>query len=213
MFSPGSVDGRPGRRWSRLVLRVGLGIVAVGLLYVVVTFVQVWWVSRQDSLANADAIVVMGAAQYNGTPSPALQGRLDHALTLWQDGRAPLIVVTGGRRVGDRTTEAKTGYDYLRERAVPDEALRLEVSGTNTWESLAASRRFLRAEGIERVLIVSDAYHAMRVQGTAAELGLDAAVSPVDPGSASIARLTRETAAVSLGRIIGYRRLLRLRGS
>lgn len=202
------------RRWLRIAVRVLLVLVGLAVLYVVVTFVQVWSASRQDHAQHSDAIVVLGAAQYNGQPSPVLQARLDHAFDLWSRGFAPIIVVTGGGQEGDLTTEAKSGYDYLRARGVPDEALRLEVDGTNTWESLAASARILRNEGLDEVLLVSDPYHSYRLVGIAHELGLDAHVSPTDTsplaGADEFRALVRETAAVSLGRIIGYRRLVHL---
>src|SRR5690606_33998351 len=130
-------------------------VVAFGLLYVLITFVQVWQASRSDGARDAEAIVVLGAAQYDGTPSPVLQNRLDRALELYEDGRAPLIVVTGGRQDGDRFTEASSGYNYMRGHGVPDEAIRKEVQGRTTYESMAATARFLRGEGIDDVLLVS----------------------------------------------------------
>ncbi len=176
--------------------------------YVGVTFVQVWVASGQDGARDAEAIVVLGAAQYNGSPSPVLKNRLDHALELYQDGRAPMVVVTGGRQPGDRFTEASSGYNYLREHGVPDAAIRLEVQGRTTYESLAATARFLETEGIDDVLLVSGPAHSKRLQGIAADVGLRAATSP-SAGGPTLASLARETAAVSVGRILGYRRLER----
>ncbi len=187
-------------------------ITAAGLLvlaYVLGTFLDVWWASRQDTTDPVDAAVVLGAAQYNGVPSPALAGRLDHAAELHALGQVEVIVVTGGGQEGDATTEAKAGYDYLRAAGIPDEDLKLEVQGTSTYESLAATARFLREEGITDIVLVTDPYHARRSQLVAAEVGLDAAVSPTD-ASSDLSRLTRETIAVGLGRIIGFRRLERL---
>ena len=205
-------DPPGGRRirhpWRRRAVlgAVVLAVLAVG--YVALTFVQVWQASRQDHAAPAEAIVVLGAAQYDGRPSPALEQRLDHALELYDEGLAPVVVVTGGRIEGDRFTEATAGYNYLRERGVPDEAIRKEVQGSSTYESLAATARFLREEGISEVLLVSSPAHALRIEGIAEAVGLDATVSPAD-GSTSLPSLLRETAAVSLGRVIGYRRLER----
>ena len=133
-------------------------------------------------------------------------------LKLWT--LAPIVVVTGGNRPGDRFTEATAGYNYLRGRGVPDEALLKEVAGTNTWEELAASARFLRERGITDVLLVSEPYHAFRLRAISGELGLEAAVSPSESrlsGSEELRALVRETGAVAIGRIIGYRRLVRLR--
>lgn len=181
-------------------------VVVLAGSYVVTTFVQVWRASTQDGARPADAIVVMGAAQYNGRPSPALRDRLDHALDLYRDGVAPLVVVTGGRQEGDRYTEATTGYNYLRANGLADEIIRKEVQGASTYESLAAVARFLRAEGITDVVLVSGPSHSKRLAGVARDVGLRAAISPA-PGDPSVRSLLRETAAVALGRLIGYRRL------
>jgi uncharacterized SAM-binding protein YcdF (DUF218 family) len=182
-------------------------------LYVGGTFVQVWRASHHDGATKADAIIVLGAAQYNGRPSPVLQGRLDHALTLYREGLAPTVVLTGGRRVGDRFTEATAGYNYLREHGMPDSALLKEVDGTTTWNSLQAVSRFLLPKGKDQVVLVTDGYHAMRAGAIADDLGFDASVSPSAShlSTAGEARaLGRETLAVSVGRLIGYDRLFRL---
>lgn len=218
----GSPDGpasRPARRRSsrRLARWVALGgLVLTGLLvtYLAVTFVQVWWAGRADGRRPADAIVVLGAAQYDGRPSSVLVARLDHALDLWRAGEADIIVVTGGRQPGDRFTEATASANYLLARGVPDGQILREVSGGNSWESLAASARFLDERGLDRVILVSDPYHSLRIQGIADELGLDASVSPTrtspTTGLAEVRAMLRETVAVAVGRILGYRRLLRL---
>lgn len=195
------------RRWLAVLVAVAFMLV----LYVGITFVQVWRASDQDQVGDADAIVVLGAAQYDGRPSPVLKARLEHALQLYEDGTAPLIVVTGGRQEGDRFTEATTGYNFLREHGVPDERIRKEVQGRSTYESLAATARFLEDEGLDGVVLVSGPAQSKRMEGIAGEVGLDAQVSPVgaDP---SLGSLARETVGVSVGRIIGYRRLENLWG-
>ena len=195
------------------LLRIGLRVAAVvGVLavaYVSVTFIQVWQASRRDEAAPAQAIIVLGAAQYDGVPSPVLANRLDHVIELYEAGVAPLIVTTGGKQEGDRFTEAQASATYLEQHGVPGGAIERETTGGSSWESLASAARFLREDGITEVVLVSDGYHAMRIDGIAAELGLDATVSPAD-GSASLGDLARETLAVSLGRIIGYDRLVRV---
>lgn len=191
-------------RWT---FRLAVAVVALAVLYVGVTFGQVWWASRQDGAQAASAIIVMGAAQYDGRPSPVLQGRLDHAAELWREGYAPLVVVTGGKQRGDRVTQGRAGYDYLRSVGIPDEAIRVEVAGTNSYEELSASARILAQEGVApEVLVVSDPYHAYRVTQIAQEVGMAAAVSPTD-ASSSIQSLARETAAVAAGRLVGFRRI------
>jgi len=191
----------------------GLALVTVAVVaYMLVTFVQVWTSSHRDDPQPADAIVVLGAAQYNGTPSPVLQARLDHAIELYRDGVAPIVVVTGGRQSGDRVTEAKASADYLIARGVPDAAIRREVQGGDTWESLAATARFLGRDGAEDVVLVSDPYHSHRVAAIASEAGLNpVGVSPqtevVPQGVDSAEVLARESLGVALGRLVGFRRL------
>ena len=195
---------------SRPISRLASLVVLVAVVYAAVTFGQVWWASRADHSGRATAAVVLGAAQYNGTPSPVLQGRLDHAAALYLEDQVEIVVVTGGGQAGDLTTEAKAAYDYLRNIAgIPDERLRLEVDGTSTFEELAAVAVFLRAEGVGEVVLVTDPYHARRALLVAREVGLDAVVSPTDAG-APLSRLVRETVAVGVGQLIGFRRLERL---
>jgi uncharacterized SAM-binding protein YcdF (DUF218 family) len=182
---------------------------ALLVAYVGVTFVQVWMASRRDGDRSAEAIVVLGAAQYDCRPSPVLQERLDHALEMYEAGTAKTIVVTGGRQEGDRCTEATASAEYLLAAGVPDADVLREVRGTNSWESLAAAARILRDEGMTQVVLVTDGYHALRVQAIADELGLDASVSPSGNGG-SVRDYVEETAAVAVGRIIGFRRLVDL---
>ncbi|MCP3913120.1 MAG: YdcF family protein [Actinomycetia bacterium] len=198
--------GTAGLSPRRLMVRFAALLGAFAVVYLVVTFGQVWLASRADDARPSQAIIVMGAAQYDGEPSPVLRARLDQAAGLYRDGFAPIVVVTGGGQASDRTTEAKTGYDYLRDLGVPDDRLRLEVQGTTTWESLAATRRFLVGEGITDVILVSDPYHSLRLRGMADELGLNAVMSPAATPT-PLRSLVRETAAVSAGRVLGYGRL------
>lgn len=194
----------------RWVVRLAVLVGAAAALYVAVTFIQVWHASRQDDPSPASAIVVMGAAQWNGVPSPVLRARLDHAAELWTEGAAPVVVVTGGKQPGDATTQGQTGYQYLRDVGLPDEALKVEVGGTNSYEELAASAVILRqAELGDDVIVVTDPYHAFRVEAIAREVGLDAHVSPTS-STTSMRSLARETAAVAVGRLVGYRRMANL---
>ncbi len=160
----------PRRRWGvgRRLLAVVAGLLVVLVAYYGVCLYQVWRSARSDEARPADAIVVLGAAQYNGRPSPVLAARLDHALELWKEGYAKRIVVTGGKRPGDRFTEATASADYLIARGVPDADILREVQGRTTWESLAATARILRNRDLRSVLVVSDPYHSMRARETAA---------------------------------------------
>lgn len=190
-------------RWMR---RIAIGVV---FLYFAGNAAEVLADSQTVSSARADAIVVLGAAQYNGKPSPALRQRLDHALVLYRAKRAPLIVVTGGRREGDRISEASAGANYLLARGVPDARIKREVQGRDTYESIAATARFLRKRDVRTVLLVSDGYHSARVAAIANEVGLVAKISP-SSDHVSFSRLAKETAAMSVGRAIGFRRSSRL---
>ena len=187
------------RLWSRRAVVI---VVGLGALYVGVTFVQVLVASGVDDRDTADAIVVLGAAQYDGEPSPVLAGRLDHAERLWRAGVAPIIVTTGSNLPGDRFTEGYAGYEYLRFAGIPDDALLVITDGASTWEQLAATARQLRLRDLDSVTLVSDPYHALRLTQIADEVGLEASVSSTD-GSLSIRQLARETAAGGLGRSLG----------
>ncbi|MHB1139054.1 MAG: YdcF family protein [Microthrixaceae bacterium] len=200
-----------GRRRSRWPLRIVGAVVAAVVLYVGVTALQVVMASRTDERGPADAIVVLGAAQYDGRPSPALQRRLDHALTLYRDGVASQIVLTGSKQPDDRFTEAFAGYKYLIEAGVPESDLRLVDDGASTYESLAAAQRVLLAEDERQVTLVSDRFHNRRLQSIASELGLDAQVSSTG-GDPSLRQIANETARVAVGQILGYRRLFNATG-
>ncbi|MFW2381510.1 MAG: YdcF family protein [Acidimicrobiales bacterium] len=191
--------------------RAALLVLLLLIGYIGATYIDIWLATKRTADGDASAALVLGAAQYNGTPSPVLVRRLDEAADLYDSGRVELIVVTGGQRAGDITTEAKAGYDYLRQQGIPDQDLRLEVQGDSTYTSMAAAARFLRNEQIDDVILVTDAYHTRRVELIADEVGLVAEVSAV--GDADFDELMRETAAVSVGRVVGFRRLDRLRGS
>lgn len=191
------------RRWG---LRV-VGAASLALcVYLSAIGVQVISASRLDQREDVDAIVVLGAAQYDGTPSPALAHRLDRALELYRDGLAPRIVLTGAKQSGDRFTEAYAGYRYLIERGVPESALTIVDQGASTYESLAATHRVLRSDGADRVLLVTDPYHNRRVIGIARELGMEPFVASTGIGSTA-SQLVGETGKVAVGEVIGYRRL------
>lgn len=192
------------------LLRLSIVVAGALVAYVVFTFAQVWLAARRDEARTVQAIVVLGAAQYNGIPSEILEARLDHAYDLYRREVAPVVVVTGGNQPGDQYTEATAAADYLLKRGVPDEDILREVSGRSSWESLAATAAFLKAREIRQVLLVSDPFHSFRVAAIAEELGLEAYTSPTRSspisGTSEVRHLLRETAAVALGRVIGYRR-------
>jgi len=200
---------------KRSVLIVA-GVVALLALYVVVTFGQVWYASHQDDARRAEAIVVLGAAQFNGKPSKVLAARLDHAADLYKRGLAPLIVVTGGKQPGDNFTEAEASANYLAQHGVPGGAIERETTSSNSYDELAATARFLHERGINDVVLVSDPFHAYRINAIAHDVGLNAHVSPTPTspvhGIDNAEALLRETVAVAAGRLVGFDRLDRWLG-
>ena len=200
----------PPRFLARRVVQIVILSLLVGLSYYAVSFWQVWSTGRADHARAVDAIVVMGAAQYDGRPSPQLAARLDHAVELWNDGRAPLVVVTGGNQEGDRFTEASASAEYLVDRGVPASSIVQEDAGSNTFESLERARSLVD-DSVVNVLVVTDPYHALRTRLTAEEVGFDAYVSPASDsvvrGTTELRRELAEAAGVAIGRIIGFERL------
>lgn len=173
-------------KWIKNLL--GFGLLAVGVAYLV-AFFSVLAVSRQEQARPVPAIVVLGAAQYNGKPSPVLKARLDHAAALYADSVAPLIVLTGGVATGDKTSEAEAAAAYLSKQ-VPPVALVVLPAGRTTEESVAAAAEWCRGYGITEIVVVSDPFHMLRVRLEARRQGLVAWTSPTrtSPISAHLAR-------------------------
>lgn len=194
----------------KLAVKVVVALLSAVVLYLGVTFAQVWRAARNDQARPAEAIVVFGTAQYDGIPSPVLAARLDHAIELYEKELAPVIVVTGGNQPGDNFTEATASANYLIERGIPDENVLREVSGTSSWQSLAAAANFLDDRQITDVLLVSDPFHSLRIRAMASELGLEGHSSPTKTspirGMSEARYMARETVAVAVGRIVGFRR-------
>jgi vancomycin permeability regulator SanA len=188
----------------------------VTVSYLAVNLCHVWWAGAVDSAREVDAIVVLGAAQYDGKPSPQLEARLDHVLGLWADGIAPRIIVTGGNRPGDRFTEASTSAEYLRDNGVPIEALLLEDAGTNTYDSLRTVSQMMKAAGLETAVVVTDPFHELRCVLILDQLDITAYPSATDSspvrGWTSVSKHLKEMLGVSAGRILGFRRLLSITG-
>jgi uncharacterized SAM-binding protein YcdF (DUF218 family) len=208
-----AAETRRRRRW-KIFRRSVLAIVVLVASYYAVSLTQVYVTGRSDQVEQAgpvDAIVVLGAAQYDGRPSPQLAARLDHVVTLYETGVAPLIVVTGGKQPDDRFTEAEASAQYLVDRGVSADVIVLEGSGRTTSESMAGTADLLSQRGLDRVVVVTDPYHALRARLIAQAAGLTAYVSPtptsVVRGGSSIRRHLAEAGAVAVGRIIGFDRL------
>lgn len=156
-----------------------LGLVAAVIAYTV-SLIMVLVVSQQDQRRPVDAIVVLGAAQYNGRPSPVLRARLNHALSLYRERLAPLIVVTGGVGRGDTTSEAQVGQRYLVAHGVPGDAVVAQGEGRTTMASMNAVTAWLRTRGLRRVLLVSDPFHMFRLRLEARRTSLEAYTSPTE---------------------------------
>jgi len=195
-------------------------LLCVGSLYVGLTVFEVWRVGHNQSIAQVDAIVVMGAAQYDGVPSPLLKARLMHALDLWKQKVAPRIVLTGGNRPGDRFTEASASAIFLRQQGVPQEDLLQESASRSTYEALRNLRSLMKNDsnfiGIKSIVIVTDPYHELRSRLTAQEWGFDASTSstPNSPfaGNGAFKKHVKEGAGIAIARIIGFGNLWKITG-
>jgi uncharacterized SAM-binding protein YcdF (DUF218 family) len=196
-------------KWTGVIVLLAIG-------YYFVTLYQVHSTGRSDQARQVDAIVVMGAAQYDGRPSPQLAARLDHAADLWAFGLAKVMVVTGGNQPGDRFTEAEASANYLIERGVPAEVILQESTAHSTYASLDGVAALLRERGLFKVLVVTDPFHSLRSELIAEELGLVAYVSPTRTspvqGGTATKKEFEEAAGVALGRIISFKRLLSITG-
>ena len=166
------------------VILMALGWAAV----VVAVAVQ----AAHDQATGADASAVLGAAQYNGRPSPVFRARLDHAATLYQRGLAPTVLVTGGVGARDTLNEANVGRSYLVRLGIPDEAVIPLAGGHDTFSSIDQIRRWFDGRDSRRVLLVSDGFHMLRLQIIARRLGLTPYTSPA-AGSPIHANVRRNT--------------------
>jgi uncharacterized SAM-binding protein YcdF (DUF218 family) len=196
----------------RLALKIILALCAALVLYIVVTGVQVWLTSRRYEPHQAGAIVVMGAAQYNGVPSPDLKARLDDALKLYQSGFARLVVVTGYKEKADHFTEAEAGATYLEAAGIPAAQI-LEAGGSDSYQNLADAAPHLKALGVSTVLIATDGFHEDRSMAIASGLGFKAWPTPARTspitGWSTLPYFAKEALDVGLGRIVGYHTLSR----
>ncbi len=194
----------------RRFLRFAGIVVALLVAYLLVTAGQVWLTGRRYEPRAAGAIVVMGAAQYNGVPSPDLAARLNQAVILWRDRYATDVMVTGYKEPGDRYTEAEASARYLVAAGVPDRDI-FKSGGSDSWENLAESAPVLLARGDGTVLIVSDPFHEARCLSIATDVGLHPYPTPAQhspiTGFSTVPYYAKETVGVAVGRIIGFDRL------
>jgi uncharacterized SAM-binding protein YcdF (DUF218 family) len=188
-----------------LVLLVPVAIVGV-------TAFAVWRAAHDDDASRIDrldAILVLGAAQYGGDPSPVFQGRLEHASLLYEQARAPIVIVLGGERPGDRTTEAEAGRAFLVEQeGLPPDAVAAVPVGNTTLESLQAAATYLHERGLRSAFLVSDPWHNLRIERMASDVGIDGHASATWTSAAKTEQTrfegyVRETFAYLYYRIVG----------
>jgi len=187
----------------RLLIKVVIALILLPILYLAWTAAQIWQTSKLDERPKSDAIIVMGAAQYDGRPSVVFQSRLDHARTLYDSGVAPLIVVLGGKREGDRFTEAQAGAAYL-EKELPVEDVTGVKAGNTTLDSLKVFTGLAQDREIQKIVIVSDPLHLARAKEMAGDLGFDVSVSASKPPTSvesERSNLIRETFVLTYYRI------------
>ena len=197
-----------------LVIRWGLriaGLLVAGVVaYYLFSLGQVFLESTQYDPHPAGAIVVMGAAQYNGVPSPDLKARLQQALTLYEQRSAKVIAVTGSKESGDKYTEAQTGAIWLEARGVPKSAI-VEGGGNDSWQNLTSIAPQLKSMGDTNVLIVTDGFHEYRSLAIATNVGLHPSPTPAQSspisGWGSVPYFLKEGMGVAVGRVWGYQNL------
>ena len=174
----------------RLAIKTVAAFVSLALLVLAVTAGLVWWTARQDDRRVSDAIVVLGAAQFDGRPSSIFTARLVHARNLWRDDVAPRIITVGGNQVGDRFTEASAGKRWLIDHGVPARRILVVPTGSDTLSSLSAAQDRMQGRGWSTAVIVTDPWHVLRARSMASDQGIDAALSPTRRGPAVRQRST-----------------------
>jgi vancomycin permeability regulator SanA len=185
----------------KLMRRLVLLVILAVLAYPAWLAFRIWDQSHDDEVHSADAIVVLGAAQYNGEPSPVLKARLDQATYLWSEGLADVVIVTGGKQEGDRFTEAEASHMYLEEQGVPAESIFEEEEGSTTLESLERVKEIADERDIDSLLLVSDPLHSERIKRMANDLGFEEAYA--SPASYVNLNRSRETKAKEIVREVG----------
>lgn len=203
------------RTYMRAALAVGSAVVLSMALYLFacVQVVQDYATGSDQPDASVDAVVVMGAAQYDGRPSPMLEERLRGALEVWRAGETKWVAVTGGKQAGDRFTEAGASAKWLMSNGVPESAILREETGHSTWESLEALNPVLSRNQVRTVMMISSDWHLARATMSLRELGYR--VLPRTSGEWSVSwgsRVWREAVGIGIGRIVGFGRLFRITG-
>jgi uncharacterized SAM-binding protein YcdF (DUF218 family) len=195
--------------WVKWALRIFFGLFALVALLLLYVAGHVWLVARHDDRPRSDAIVVLGASQYNGRPSAVFAARLAHAKALYDAHVAPRIITVGGGQPGDRTTEAQAGQDYLVSHGVPSDAVLPLRTGSDTLQSVRAVADAFKQHGWHSAVIVTDPWHSLRARTMARDVKIDAETSPERNGPILSSRgtevryIVRETLAYIYYRIFG----------
>lgn len=193
----------------KLIIRIMMGGLAVAGLIWAVSLVLVLLAGARPVLRHADAIIVLGAAQYDGRPSPVFKARIDHALALYKAHYAPRLIFTGGMGVGDTVSEGEVGRQYALQRGVPDSAILVDRASKTSAQSISVAASLMRDHGMERALLVSDSYHMLRLALLARRAGITAFRAPTPSGpidrSASVRRkyVLRESVLFPVTAILG----------
>jgi uncharacterized SAM-binding protein YcdF (DUF218 family) len=194
----------------RLAIRIVSLFLTALVVYFAVSLVQVWLTSRHYDPHTADVIMVMGAAQYNGKPSPDLAARLNEAFKLFQDKDAPLIMLTGGKEEGDLHTEAGSGYVYLTALGVPAADI-LQAGGNTTYQNVALAAPQLLARHATTILVTTDPFHEDRSMAIISSFGLTPSPTPTQTspikGWSTVPYFLKEAVGLGLGRVIGFNHL------
>src|ERR1017187_923649 len=164
--------------WARPVLLFLLAVAGALVLFLGVTGSRIVQAAGESPAHRADVIVIFGAAQYAGHPSPVYRARLDHGYELFEKGRAPVLITTGGAGQDPEFSEGGVGRDYLLRRGVPERALIAETQGSDTAQSAARVANIMRVNGMHRCIAVSDAYHVFRIRALLEREGVEVEVAP-----------------------------------
>lgn len=183
---------RPSRWWLRLLI---LAVVAV-IVFLGITAIRIVHSASLEELHPADAIVVFGAAEYSGRPSPVLRARLDHALDLFHRGLAPVVITTGGAASDPTFSEGGVGRDYLMRHGVPERSLIAETQGRDTAQSAVRIGVIMRANGLHSCVAVSDAYHVFRIRKLLEHEGIGPVYIAPRPDSRPHSFVQREVAVL-----------------
>jgi uncharacterized SAM-binding protein YcdF (DUF218 family) len=202
-----SAPRKPAKR--RVLVRAGMLLLALGIAGLLAwsrwVYVQIERYATQDQAAPADAIAVLGAAEYDGKPSPVYKARLDHAWALYHRGIAPLLITMGGPG-GDKFTEGAVGREYLMSLGVPEEAIIAETESRTTEDAARRIAVIARTNKLKRLVIVSDGTHLFRIHAVCAADGLDVLTSPrprvaVEGGTDDFGPVAHEIVSYTLWRL------------